>query len=163
MNWFLALFATPENKVPERAPEPERQNAMRDILREQLIRHEGRRLKPYRCTAGKLTIGIGRNLDDVGITDAECLYLLENDMDTAIGDARNLFEGFESLSPVRQAVLANMAFNLGKSRLSLFTLLRRAIKERNYEEAARQMKASQWAQQVGGRARQLAELMETGT
>lgn len=33
-----------------------------DRIKEQLVRHEGLRLRPYRCTAGKLTIGIGRNL-----------------------------------------------------------------------------------------------------
>ncbi|MFA6660842.1 MAG: lysozyme, partial [Bacilli bacterium] len=39
-----------------------------DRIKEQLVRHEGLRLKPYRCTADKLTIGIGRNLDDCGIS-----------------------------------------------------------------------------------------------
>ncbi|MDY0127369.1 MAG: hypothetical protein RBR69_04500 [Candidatus Cloacimonadaceae bacterium] len=42
-----------------------------DRIKEQLVRHEGLRLKPYRCTAGKLTIGIGRNLNDCGITQSE--------------------------------------------------------------------------------------------
>jgi hypothetical protein len=36
--------------------------ALMNRIKAQLIRHEGLRLKPYRCTAGKLTIGIGRNL-----------------------------------------------------------------------------------------------------
>lgn len=33
-----------------------------DRVKAQLVRHEGLRLKPYRYTVGKLTIGIGRNL-----------------------------------------------------------------------------------------------------
>ena len=53
---------------------------MLEKLKEQLIRHEGLRLKPYRCTANKLTIGVGRNLDDVGISEDEALILLENDI-----------------------------------------------------------------------------------
>jgi len=48
-------------------------------IKEQLVRHEGLRLKPYRCTAGKLTIGIGRNLDDCGFWQQEAYALLEND------------------------------------------------------------------------------------
>ena len=51
-------------------------------IKEQLVRHEGLRLKPYRCTAGKLTIGIGRNLDDCGISKTEAYVLLENDIQT---------------------------------------------------------------------------------
>lgn len=47
---------------------------------------EGLRLKPYRDTVGKLTIGIGRNLDDVGISEAEAEYLLSNDLDRTISD-----------------------------------------------------------------------------
>ena len=46
----------------------------------QLVRHEGLRLKPYRCTAGKLTIGVGRNLEDKGISQQEAYELLENDI-----------------------------------------------------------------------------------
>lgn len=45
-------------------------------LKEELIRDEGLRLKPYRDTVGKLTIGVGRNLDDVGITKDEAMHLL---------------------------------------------------------------------------------------
>ena len=48
-----------------------------------LIRHEGIKLKPYHCTSGKLTIGIGRNLEDRGITKEEAIYLLNNDNDLA--------------------------------------------------------------------------------
>ena len=35
-----------------------------DILLEQLKDFEGLELKAYQCTAGKTTIGLGRNLDD---------------------------------------------------------------------------------------------------
>ena len=43
----------------------------------QLILHEGLRLKPYRCTAGKLTIGVGRNLETKGLSEEEALFYLE--------------------------------------------------------------------------------------
>ena len=44
-------------------------------LKEQLIRDEGTRLKPYTDTTGHLTIGFGRNLSQVGISLAEAEYL----------------------------------------------------------------------------------------
>ena len=55
-------------------------------LREQLVIHEGMRLKPYKDSVGKLTIGVGRNLDDVGITEVEALELLENDIHRVMDD-----------------------------------------------------------------------------
>jgi len=53
-------------------------------LQNTLEHHEGLRLKPYKDSVGKLTIGIGRNLDDVGISKSEALLLLQNDIDVAI-------------------------------------------------------------------------------
>jgi lysozyme len=53
---------------------------MKSKLEEMLIRQEGNRKFPYECTAGKLTIGVGRNLDDMGLTEDEVLYLLDNDI-----------------------------------------------------------------------------------
>jgi lysozyme len=53
----------------------------RQLLAQELLRDEGLRLKPYRCTAGALTIGVGRNLDARGITEAEARFMLANDME----------------------------------------------------------------------------------
>jgi hypothetical protein len=60
-------------------------------LQKQLIRHEALRLKPYRCSADKLTIGIGRNLDDVGITEEEAYFLLGNDISRVITHGSLIF------------------------------------------------------------------------
>ena len=49
-------------------------------LIDMLILHEGLELKPYQCTADKTTIGVGRNLSDVGITEEEAKFLLLNDL-----------------------------------------------------------------------------------
>lgn len=136
--------------------------SVRDILQEQLIRHEGFSTKPYKDTVGKLTIGYGRNLDDNGISGSEALFLLQNDMDKAMQNAERLFEGFGRLDATRQAVLANMAFNMGRVKLALFVRLRRAIAEGDYKQAADEMLNSAWAKQVGKRATELAELMENG-
>ena len=63
-------------------------------LTAQLTKHEGLRLKPYHCPAGKLTIGIGRNLEDKGITEKEAVMLLENDIHECIEDLKTIFQGF---------------------------------------------------------------------
>src|SRR5690348_5514883 len=82
-------------------------------LEEQLLRDEGLLLKPYKDSVGKLTIGIGRNLDDVGISREEALTLLQNDIDRAGAWLRTNLPWTLSLDEIRRAALTNMAFNLG--------------------------------------------------
>lgn len=135
----------------------------RERLLAQLRRHEAVRLKPYRDLVGKLTIGVGRNLEDVGITEAEADYLLNGDVDRA---TRSLFARYPSwfteLDPIRQAVLVNMAFNLGLTRLAGFTHMLAALAGKQYGLAADEMITSKWALQVGDRAVELAAQMRTG-
>lgn len=123
---------------------------------------EGRRRLPYVDTVGKISIGIGRNLTDVGLSDDEINYLFTNDLNVAFVAARAVCPVFDRLSLARQGVLLDMAFNLGQKRLAQFhdTLL--AINEARYNAAADHMLASTWAQQVGDRAHRLALLMRTG-
>jgi len=133
-----------------------------DRLKSDLIRHEGMRLKPYKDTIGKLTIGIGRCLDDVGISEDEALMLLEHDLESAIKWVRTLVD-FDSLDTVRQEVLVNMAFNVGIARLREFVHMLNAVAEGDFEKASKEMLDSVWAGQVGARALELAERMRTGT
>ena len=130
-------------------------------LREQLIRHEGLRLRPYRDTSGRLTIGVGRNLDDKGITKAEALELLENDISECLTDLVT-FPWFERLDAVRQRVVIDMRFNLGPSKFREFKQTIAAIADGRYGRAADHMLASKWAGQVGKRAETLAAMMRTG-
>ena len=131
-------------------------------IRDDLVRDEGLRLKPYRCTAGKLTIGIGRNLDDVGISRDEALYLLENDIARAHADASRTFPWYGALDEVRQGVVLNMVFNLGLTRFSQFHQTIQHIQRGEYAAAADQMLKSLWAKQVGARATRLARQMREG-
>ena len=131
-------------------------------LRRQITRHEGVRLKPYRCTAGKLTIGIGRNLEDRGITAEEAAMLLDNDITETIGALSQRFDWFDELSPVRQMVLVDMCFNLGMGGLLKFKRFLGAVSRHEYEAAAQEMLASKWAKQVGQRALRLATMLESG-
>lgn len=132
-------------------------------LIEQLKRHEGLRLKPYRCTAGKLTIGYGRNLEDRGITQGEAESMLWRDVAEVRDYLEDVFDAWWfSLDGVRQAVLVNMAFNLGGPGLLKFRKMIDAVSWGRWEDAAREMLDSRWAQQVGNRATELAKQMETG-
>ena len=134
----------------------------REILRAQLRIDEGVRTKPYRDTVGKLSIGVGRNLDDVGLRPDEIAYLLENDIAEAERCARELFPSFQRLSVNRRAVLCNMAFNLGQAKLARFQKMRAAVVAKDFEKAAAEMLRSAWAKQVGPRADRLAKLMKKG-
>ena len=130
-------------------------------IEEQLILHEGLKLKPYRCTAGKLTIGVGRNLDDKGISKEEALFLLRNDIHEVM-DALEKHEWYLALDPIRQKVVIDMAYNLGVGGLLKFRKMIAALERGDYEGAADQMLDSRWAEQVGMRATRLAEMMRSG-
>lgn len=153
----------------------------------ELTRDEGLRLQTYRCTARKLTIGIGRNLDDVGISESEArifgctsaaqaLALVKRDGVTRL-QAESLFANdivgcerdldrklrwWRNLDDVRQRVLLNMCFNLGISRLLGFRNTLRMVEHREFEDAAAGMLQSLWARQVGDRALRLSAMMRTG-
>ena len=131
-------------------------------IEEQLIVDEGLKLKPYPCTAGKLTIGVGRNLDDRGITKEEALYLLRNDIKEVGLDVSSNLPWFASLCPARQDVLVNMAFNLGIEGLLKFKNTLKHVQAGEYDLAATGMLESKWAGQVGARASRLAQMMRTG-
>src|SRR3990167_3678239 len=117
------------------------------IARAQLKIDEGVRAKPYRDSVGKLTIGVGRNLDDVGVRPEEIDFMLDNDLEVAEDDVRALFPTFEALSDSRKAVLLNMSFNLGRERLAAFHRFREAIKAEEWERASAEMLDSRWAEQ----------------
>lgn len=113
--------------------------------------HEGRRRKPYKCTAGKTSIGIGRNLDDVGLSDDEIDYLFANDLKRAHAEASK-YPWFAELSEVRQAAIVDMIFNLGPSRFAGFRNFIQAMSQKEYVWAAAELVASKWFLQVRRRA-----------
>ena len=128
-------------------------------LEELIVRHEGMILHPYNDTVGKLTIGVGRNLSDNGITEEEARFLLHNDLYTALETARALVPKFDTLSRPRQLVVASMAFNLGQKRLAGFKKMLTALQVGDYSKAADEMLNSAWAVQVGNRSHELAAMM----
>ncbi|RQR81458.1 MULTISPECIES: glycoside hydrolase family protein [unclassified Burkholderia] len=127
----------------------------------EVSRDEGRRLKPYVDTVGKTSIGVGRNLTDVGISDAECDAMLSNDIDRAVAWLDRNLSWWRQLDAVRQRVIVNMAFNMGGGLLTFVNTLA-AMRRGDYAAAADGMLASKWANQVGARAQRLAAMMRTG-
>ena len=129
---------------------------------EQLRRDEGVRKFPYRDTVGKLTIGVGRNLNGKGLTDEEIEHLFRNDIGELILEAQSRLPWFTALDGVRQGVILNMAFNMGFAGLEKFPKFLMAVAQGEWETAADEMRDSEWARQVGDRAVRLEEQMRTG-
>jgi lysozyme len=154
----------------------------RRALEEELVRDEGERLQVYRCTAGKQTIGIGRNLDGVGISASETATLgitkasaiakgitrdqsralFANDIARVERDLDAKLPWWRQLADARQRVLLNMCFNLGINGLLGFRNTLAMIQGGRFEDAARGMAASLWHRQVGTRAIRLEAMMRTG-
>lgn len=142
----------------------------RDIAKSLIKKHEGLRLKAYRCTADVPTIGYGHTegiseadvKNGKTITAEEAEALLEKDLNDAVEIAEYVFFSFPNLTPNRKAVLVDMAFNLGQFRLGRFKRLRAAVNVGDYEWASEEMLSSLWAKQVKGRALTLAGMMRTG-
>jgi lysozyme len=133
-----------------------------DLLADELTRDEGLRLKPYHDTVGKLTIGIGRNLEDVGITPAEAHYLLVGDIARAMADLDRTVPWWRKMTDVQQRALVNMAFNLGVPRLLGFRDMLDALRGGDFDRAAYEALDSKWASQVGERAQRIAKMFREG-
>ncbi|MBD1583485.1 glycoside hydrolase [Pseudoalteromonas sp. S16_S37] len=128
---------------------------------EQLKEHEGYRSTPYTCTAGKLTIGYGLNLE-AGITEDEAEIILAHRVEGLITRLTQSFPFFMKLNEPRKAVLINMAYQLGFKGLLNFSKTLAHIKACEYESAACEMLNSRWAKQTPNRAEQLAQQMLAG-
>ena len=156
----------PENAVKAKTTADESDNqaaTFKKIVAQQLLEHEGLKLKPYRCPAGKLTIGVGRNLEERGISEEEALYLLNNDISECIKDLQKIFtdvESFATLPENVQKVLIDMRFNLGASGFRDFKKMIKAVKDRDFSRAALEMQDSKWFEQVGNRGSVLVKMMQ---
>jgi len=130
-----------------------------DTLRADLKRDEGVVLKPYRDAVNKLSIGVGRNLDDNGISYIEALFLLDNDIGEAEKALRTNLIGYDDLDEPVQRALCNMVFNLGWPRFATFKKMIAALEAKDFETAAQEALDSKWAKQVGARATRIANLL----
>ena len=133
----------------------------RGRLRDHLVKEEGYRVKCYTDTVGKTSIGVGRNLTDVGLRPSEVEFLLNNDIDDAVKLLDTRLPWWRKLDDNRQLVLVDMAFNMGP-KLFTFVNTLAAVKRGDYVAAAKGMRQSKWAEQTGARAARLADIMESG-
>ena len=152
-------------------------------LIEKLILHEGLKLQVYKDTLGIDTIGIGRNLEDrgiskqelddmdiptighiyeYGITETDAVYLATNDVQIVEEELLKAHPCVAELDAVRQLVLVDMAFNMGVPRLRKFKKMWAAVHAKDFPTAAKEMLDSRWANQVKSRSVKLANMMHTG-
>ena len=155
----------------------------REHFIEELIKHEGLKLQVYQDTLGINTIGIGRNLEDrgitkqeldeldipnidhvyeYGITEADAVYLATNDVQIVEEELVRAHPCVDRLDSVRQLIVMDMAFNMGVPRLCKFKKMWNAIHDEDFPTAAKEMLDSRWANQVKGRATKLANAMHNG-
>ena len=127
--------------------------------------HEGVKSHAYQCTAGKWTIGVGRNIDQeggLGLSEEEINVLLINDVERVKNELTAAYFWFPALDEVRQAAMIDMCFNLGLSRLRGFVKAIEAMSRQQYDNAADEFLDSRWASQVGQRAIRVTEMIRTG-
>lgn len=135
---------------------------MRSILEKHVEWAEGRRPFPYVDSVGKTSIGVGRNLDDRGLRPDEIDLMKRNDIAEAITEAEKL-PYWKDLDCARQAVVADMVFNMGLPRFKGFVNTNNALFIHDYEVAADEMVDSKWHRQTGRRAEKLVQVMRSGS
>lgn len=141
---------------------------MEETLLDMLKRHEGKvsnrrgRHISYICTGGKTTVGYGRNLTDVGISEEEAMIMLVHDLEQALKDARQIFPEFYSYSSDRRKAILDMIFNLGKTGFLSFRKMIRAILDGDWLRAAEEAKDSDWHKQVGTRGVEVVNMIFNG-
>ena len=140
-----------------------------DILRKQLEIDEGVKHDIYLDHLGYPTFGIGHLITDadpesgqaVGttISDERVQSAFEADVVSVIEDCNKLYDDFDELPEEVQQIIANMMFNMGRTRLSKFRGMKRGVDARDWNAAADEMVDSKWYRQVNNRANRLVQRM----
>lgn len=131
---------------------------MREALRKDLIRDEGVRLKAYKCPAGRWTVGVGRNVQDLGITTAEAMTLLDNDIERINRELDANLMWWRGRPEWVQRGMANAVFQLGLSKFLTFKRMLAALHAGDYETAKREAKDSAWYTQTPTRVERITRL-----
>jgi lysozyme len=140
-------------------------------LREQLKVDEGVKYEIYKDHLGYPTFGIGHLItendpehgepDGTEISEDRVNEVFETDVAKFVSEAKILFPDLDDLPEVAQQVIVNMAFNMGRPRLSKFKNFIAGVNDRDWVRAAEEMMDSRWADQVGARAVRLRNLILT--
>jgi len=142
-----------------------------ESLREQLKVDEGVKYEIYKDHLGYPTFGIGHLItendpehgepDGTEISEDRVNEVFETDVAKFVSEAKILFPDLDDLPEVAQQVIVNMAFNMGRPRLSKFKNFIAGVNDRDWVRAAEEMMDSRWADQVGARAVRLRNLILT--
>lgn len=142
-------------------------------IKQMLIHDEGFKTFPYedltgaparaRNGAGFITIGVGRNLEAVGLSEETILMMLQEDIDKALSFARLVFgEDFECWDAPKQHAIVSMIFNLGPNGFLKFKKFIQAAKEEDWNRAGDEAESSRWYTQNKARAKRLIKLIKEG-
>jgi lysozyme len=132
---------------------------------QQLKNEEGVIPHAYQDSLGFWTIGVGRLIDQRKgglLYPDEIEYLLANDVKRKTDGLIAALPWFHLLDERRQAVLIQMAFQMGLKGLLAFSTTLSHVRVGRYDEAAVAMLESVWAKQTPERAKRLSKQMETG-
>lgn len=132
------------------------------LAAQMIERHEGRRKTVYMDSVNIPTIGVGRNLRNVGLSDDEIDYIFRNDLNRAEGACIRIFPSWATFTALRQAAFMDMAFNLGEEGLKGFTKLVAAAEAGDWKAVFNAALSSKWAQQTGTRAMEVATTLMNG-
>ena len=137
-------------------------------LMESVKKHEGYRNKVYLDTLGKRTVGVGHLCvedfweDDKEYEEKFLMEILAEDLQNAIKGARELKEEYDctDIDEIAQEIIVEMVFQLGKTGVSKFKNMWKALAEKNYIGASYEMLDSRWAKQTPNRAKNMANQMK---
>lgn len=130
-------------------------------LKEILVEDEGVRLYPYLDTVGKLTIGVGHNLTDLGLSQDAVNFIFAEDIQRLLSSELGNKRWFKDLSDNRKVVVLSMCFNLGISGFLKFKKTIQYLRAKDYIAASKEMLDSKWARQVPVRAKKMSAIMKT--
>ena len=124
--------------------------------------NEGYRQFTYLCPAQKWTVGIGFNLDDVGLSHEESRVILKMRLRAIESQLSQLLHGYDAHNDARQAALADMAYQMGVNGLLKFKRSLAYMAAIDYDSAADEFLNSNWAKQTPIRAKKVTEMIRTG-
>ena len=140
-------------------------------LREELEADEGIKYVTYKCSADKLTFGVGHMVlesdpeynQPVGtaVSADRVTECFNRDVGTVIEESKRLYPQFDNLPEEVKLIICNMLFNLGLPTLSKFKDMQAAINDRLWDEAADAMLDSKWARQLPNRSGRLIARMRS--
>lgn len=130
-----------------------------EAIRNRLVLEEGLELKPYKCTANKTTIGVGRNIEDRGISHETAMQMLDEDIDIMVNELRQNLSWFDKQNDAIKGVLIDLCFNMGISRLLMFVQTLKLIEQGQYAMAADELLDSKYASMLPARSNRNAEIL----